>query len=212
MEKSGSSYDNNLRRVFHFLTISVSSLIYGLGPWTWEKTAPVLSIITVSVILMDLIRIHISPLNNLVQRYLSFILRKHEFHTLSGSSWFLLGGIISLALFPKNICVFGFLCLAVGDPLASYVGIAATGGQKIGQKTWYGCWAFFLMTSLVGGLWLLPSYPPHLAFTTAIVGSLGAAITERILLSTVDDNIAIPLVANGLAMLWLNIIVPRVGL
>lgn len=203
IEKTGSSYNNNIRRVFHFLSISVVSLVYGLGPWTWESSLPVLSIITLSFIGLDLLRLHLSRLNGLVERHFRFILRKHELHSLSGTSWFFLGAVISLALFPKAVSVFGFLCLAAGDPIASYVGISATQGQKIGQKTWAGCWAFFLISWLVGGLWLLQAYPPLLAFGAAAVGGLGAAVTERALIE-VDDNLAVPLVASGLATALFN--------
>lgn len=202
-EKSGSTYHNNLRRVFHFVTITTTALIYGLSPWTWEQTMPVLSVIILTFIAADLLRLHINALNNFVQKHLNFILRKHEQHELSGSSWYLLSAMISLSLFPKPIAVLGFLCLAVGDPLASYVGIATTQGQQIGKKTWAGCWAFFLVSWLVGGLWLLPIYGPLLAFSGAAIGSMGAALIERALIE-IDDNLIIPLAASGLTMAWFN--------
>lgn len=205
MEKSATSYDNNLRRVFHFLSITITSLIYGLNNWPMEKVTKALCLITLGVILSDLIRLHINILNNLVQKWFGFILRKHEFHSLSGSSWFLLGAIISLSLFPKPISIFGFLCLAVGDPIASYVGISATKGSKIGQKTWHGSVGFILMTWLVGGLWLLRTYSPLTAFCVATIGSIGGAISEK-LLTTFDDNFVIPLVASGFALLTLLMI------
>lgn len=199
MEKSGETYNNNLRRVFHFTAISILALVYGLGPWSPQDLASTVSIFTLTVILIDLLRLHIESLNEFVQKHFRFILRKHEFYTISGSSWFLLGAIISLMLYSKILSVFGFLCLAAGDPIASYVGISATQGQKIGQKTWHGTGAFFLATWLVGGLWFLRQYSPALAFGSACCGSLGAAITERVLIEF-DDNFMVPLVASGLAM------------
>ena len=201
--KAGSTYHNNLRRVFHFLSISIFSLIYGLSHWPLETTMSAISIATLLFISADLARLKIERLNIFVQEKLKFLLRKHEYHTLSGSSWFLLSVLISLSLFPKPICVFGFLCLSVGDPVASYVGIASTQGQKIGQKTWAGCWAFFLVSWLVGGLWLLQSFSPFFAFSAAAIGALGSAIAEKTI-SEIDDNLIIGLVASGLATAWLN--------
>jgi len=162
-----------------------------------------MSITAVLFISVDLLRLHIKILNIFVRKKLSFLLRDHEYHKLSGSSWFLLSVVISLSLFPKSICAFGFLCLAVGDPTASFVGIATTQGQKIGQKTWAGCCAFLLISWLVGGLWLLQNFSPFFAFTAAFIGSTGAALAERTLIE-MDDNLAIPLVASGLATAWLN--------
>lgn len=202
-EKTGSTYNNNLRRVFHFISISIFALIYGLSGWNQEKSMAVISIITIVFICADLTRLHINRFNTFVQNHFKFLLRKHEFHTLSGSSWFFLSALISLSLFAKPICAFGFLCLAAGDPIASFVGIASTQGQKIGKKTWAGCWAFFLISSLVGGLWLLHFFSPFIAFTAAAIGSIGAALIER-LLDQIDDNLMIPLVASGLATAWLN--------
>ena len=203
ISKSDSTYHNNLRRVFHFLSISVFSLIYGLSHWSLETTMSAISIAVILFISADLTRLQIEKVNTFIQDKLKFLLRKHEYHMLSGSSWFLLSVLISLSLFPKPICVFGFLCLAAGDPVASFVGIASTQGQKIGQKTWAGCWAFFLVSWLVGGLWLLQNFSPFFAFSTAAIGSFGAAVTERAI-TEVDDNLIIPLVASGLATAWLN--------
>lgn len=200
--KEGRSYDNNLRRIFHFLSISFLALAYGLSDKSWEEVLPPLSLVSSIIIGVDVIRLQYKWLNHQVQRFFSFILRKHENYTISGSSWFLLGAIISLTLFPKEICVFGFLCLAVGDPLASYVGIASTNGQKLGQKTWAGCVGFFLASWMVGSLWLLHTHTPLVAFTAAACGGLAAAITERLLLQ-IDDNLAIPLIGSGVATAWI---------
>ena len=202
--KSDSSYNNNIRRVFHFVSITVLSLIYGLSSWTQAEAAPKLAIITSIFIFMDILRLQVDFLNTWVQNRFKFLLRKHELRALSGTSWFLLGALISLALFPKAVSVFGFLVLAIGDPSASFVGIASTNGQKIGQKTWAGCWAFFLISWLVGSLWLLPHYSIFLTFTMACVGSFFAALAEKFL-NDLDDNLIIPVVASGASVALLSI-------
>jgi dolichol kinase len=201
--KSGSTYHNNLRRVFHFISISTFSLVFGLGHWSIEASMAAISLAVIGFICADLARLHIKVLNDFIQTRFKLLLRKHEFHSLSGTSWFLLGALISLSLFSKPICVFGFLCLAAGDPTASFVGIASTHGQKIGQKTWAGCWAFFLISWLVGGLWLVQSLPPFFAFGVAAIGSLGAAVAERAI-TQIDDNLIVPLAASGLATACIN--------
>jgi len=94
--KTGSSYHNNLRRVFHFVSITIFSLIFGLSQWSIERSMAAISIAVILFICADLARLHINWLNELIQTKLKFLLRKHEFHSLSGTSWFLLSALISL--------------------------------------------------------------------------------------------------------------------
>lgn len=199
MDKSDSSYNNNLRRWFHFLTIGSLGLAYGLTPIAWGIILPYLSIVAASVIALDLMRIEIAPLNKFVQEKFKFILRKHEFHSVSGTSWFLISALISVAVFPKMVSALGFLYLAVGDPLAAYVGIR-WGGKQIGQKTWAGCFGFLVSCWIVGTVWLVSQgILFHPALAVAGVSALIAAMAES-LLHEMDDNLVIPLVSSGIAI------------
>lgn len=201
--KEGSTYNNNSRRLFHFVSISVVSLLYGLSSLT-TAILPIVSILATIFISLDLLRLQWEPLNRKAQEWFSWIMRKHEACSISGTSWFLIALVFALSLFTKPVLVFSFLVLAVGDPIASYVGIASTQGKKLGTKTWAGAGAFFLATTLVGGLWLLQTLPPLLAFGCSLLGGAGAAVSEK-LVSQMDDNLFIPLVAGGLATLVLNL-------
>jgi len=204
-EAAGSTYDNNLRRWFHLITISIFSLVYGLSALAWETVLPVLGTVAVVGISLDLIRVNVSFLNRLVQNSFSFILRKHEFHSLSGTSWFLLAAVLSIAIFPKIVSSIGFLYLALGDPSASYFGIKY-GKKKIGQKTWTGSFAFFIICWFAGTVWLWIALATFkIAVIVAGISSLLTAIAEREV-SEIDDNLVIPLVASGLIALLLIII------
>jgi len=204
--KSGdSSYNNNTRRWFHLITISILALVYGLSGITSQAVLFPLGVTSLFVIGFDLLRLHISHLNWLVQNSFQFILRKHEFHSLSGTSWLLIGAIICIILFPKPAVTLGFLYLAVGDPTASYVGIR-WGNKGVGNKTWIGSLGFFVICTAIG-------FPCMLAFTawkTALIVSavpaLISAVVERNL-KEMDDNLAIPITASGLIAMLMAILI-----
>ena len=205
-QKSGdSSYNNNMRRWFHLITISLLALVYGLSGVTSQAVLFPLGVVSLFVIGFDLLRLHVSRLNWLVQNSFEFILRKHEFHSLSGTSWLLIAAIICIILFPKTAVTIGFLYLAFGDPTASYVGIK-WGRKGVGNKTWIGSLGFFVICTAVG-------FPCLLAFTTwrkalivAAVPALISAIVERNL-KEMDDNLAIPITAAGLLTLLMSILI-----
>lgn len=195
MAENDSSYDNGLRRWFHLLSISLFSLVYGLTSLTWQTLLPILSAVALVVISFDLLRTHVKFLNYLVQSTFSFLLRKHEFHTISGMSWFLIAALISITIFPKIAAVLGFMYLAIGDPAASYFGIKF-GETEVGTKSWVGTFAFFACCWAVGTIWLWASVLPlSLAAIVAAISSLVAALAEREV-SEMDDNLVIPLIAS----------------
>ena len=196
LDKQDSSYNNSIRRWFHLITISFFGLIYGLTSLTWQTVLYPLSIITIVFISLDMIRIHVSHLNWLVQNTFSFLLRKHEFHSLSGASWFLLAAIICIVVFPKVAAMLGFLYLAVGDPTASYVGIR-WGGKGVGNKTWIGSVGFFLVCLAIGFPWFLVVTTWQKALIIAGIPAAVSAIVERNL-KEMDDNLAIPITASML--------------
>lgn len=195
MAETHSSYNNSTRRWFHLISISLLALIYGLSSITWHAILPVLSAIALGFISFDLLRIHVPFLNYLVQESFSFLLRKHEFHTISGTSWFLIAALISITAFPKIAVVLGFMYLAVGDPAASYFGIKY-GKTPVGTKSLVGTCAFFFLCWAIGTLWLWVAILPFsLATIVAAVSALVSALAEREV-SEMDDNLVIPLVAS----------------
>jgi len=162
-----------------------------------------LSIITAVFIASDMLRLQLATLNGLVKSWFGFLLRKHEHEQLSGTSWFLIAAVMSLALFTKPIAVLGFLYLAVGDPLASYVGIR-WGKREPGLKTWTGSLAFFIPCCIIGGFWLyyVAAVGIKMSIIVACNSAMVAALTERVV-DQMDDNLAIPLATSCLATLML---------
>jgi dolichol kinase len=194
-----TTYNNNIRRWFHFLFISTFALIFGFSSLTWQTLLLPLGIATLVFVSLDLIRLHIPYLNWLAQNTFTFILRKHEFHSISGASWFLIGAIISIIIFPKPIAVLGFLYLAAGDPSASYAGIR-WGKRDIGEKSWMGCFAFFMVCWAIGNLYLWALLPYKNFIYISSISAFIAAFTESNL-KDMDDNFIIPIVSSTMIYL-----------
>jgi len=163
-----------------------------------------LCITTITFVSLDLIRIHIPVLNRIAQDAFGFILRKHEFNTVSAASWFLFAAIISIILFSKTAAMLGFLYLAVGDPTASYCGIR-WGKGEIGKKTWVGTAGFFIICWIVGVLWMWQFTLFRIAAVIAGISSLGAALAERYI-KEIDDNFTVPLISSSLIALLMIIL------
>jgi len=205
-EKSGdSSYNNSLRRWFHLISISMISLIYGLSSLTWHSVMFPLSVTALVFISFDLLRLHVPYLNNLFQNTFDFILRKHEIHSLSGTSWFLLAAIICIIMFPKTAVTLGFLYLAFGDPTASYVGIR-WGKRGVGNKTWIGSLGFFVICTAIGFPWLLALTTWRNALAIAAIPAFISAVVERNL-KEMDDNLVIPIITAALIALLMAILI-----
>jgi dolichol kinase len=104
------------------------------------------------------------------------------------------GVILSLLAFPKNIAYASITIVAVGDPVASYVG-SKLGRIYVRQKTLEGFIAGLIASFAAALFWV----PPHLA----LAGSVTGMLLE--LLGVLDDNFVIPIGA-GLAMLATTIL------
>lgn len=137
------------------------------------------------------------------------LLREGEENRLSGISYYLLGSLLAVILFPREIAVLSILFLAFGDPIASLVGV------MVGRRHWpshvspsqksfegslaclffCGVMTWFVSYEFAKTAGLNPS--DRLLFS--IVGGFSAALGELLPLRT-DDNFALPLISG--TCLW----------
>ena len=102
-----------------------------------------------------------------------------------------IGVILALILFPTSIAYASIVIVAVGDPIAAYV------GQRFGhrhlrpRKTAEGTLAGFIASFLLASLIINP--------LPAFLGAAGAMLLE--LLDIPDDNLTMPIGAGALMML-----------
>ena len=126
------------------------------------------------------------------------MLWKQEYHTLTGSTTFLIGALVSTVLFPKSITVTVLLFLTFGDTIAYFVGNTIGKIKIFGEKTLEGAIACFLMS------FLIVLIIPDIKLWHGILGALIASIVE-LLPWRIDDNFSIPIISGALLQLLTHI-------
>ena len=136
-------------------------------------------------------------------------MRSCEVTKMSGTPYYILATLLALAIFPKPVAILSILFLAVGDPIASMIGILY--GRKsirIAQgKSLVGTLGGVVSCALVT-LAFLKVYPvPVSDGIWLILGALGglAGGLAELAPFDMDDNFTIPII-SGFVM-WLAFIV-----
>ena len=103
--------------------IGAAGFVYLLTGVAWHQAVIILGAIAALFVTLDALRFKVPALNKKVKRDFGPFMRDYELDGLSGSSWFFFSGLLSIALFPKLAAGLGIVYLAIGDPLASFVGV-----------------------------------------------------------------------------------------
>jgi dolichol kinase len=131
----------------------------------------------------------------LITRFTLAMSRENEsLHFVAAPVYLALGTSLSLLAFPRNIAYASITMVAVGDPVASYVGRRFS-RIHVRQKTLEGFTAGLIISFAAALLWV----PPYLALAGSVVGMLLE------FLRIPDDNLTIPIGA-GSAMLIASIL------
>ncbi len=182
------------RKLVHVLSI-VYIIVYSLLNELFSKRTALLTLVLILIIL--------SFLEFLQMRYNRKIPIFHQFYrenerdSFSGSIYLLIGTIIAFAVFDFNIAVTAILMMFLGDTASALVGRLGkhrVDGIKVSVE---GIIAEFLVNLAVGFIFL-NSIP------IIFIMALTATIAE-VLLTPIDDNLAVPIVAGfaGQALLSL---------
>lgn len=188
------------RKVFHVLGIGAAGFTYALAPVTKPTALMILGGIAAVFVFLDLLRFKVPALNKKVKRDFGPFMRDYELDGISGSSWFFFSALITIAACYQPAAGLGMVFLALGDPIASAVGVKFGKIKLPNGKSLEGSLAFLAVCFLAGLPILLFKYQfallPAVAVTavTAIVAAAAEAIPSK----KVDDNFTVPL-AGGLA-------------
>lgn len=179
------------RRIFHAVSgsILVGFILTGIFPDRVLLAA--LGALLVILLLLDLLRLAIPEVNRLFFRSFTLLASPREAGRPASSTWYVLGILLTLILFPRDAAVGGILVLALADPAASFVG-QRWGKRKLGNGTVEGSLVFTVVA--VGAL--TPWAPLPQALGVALVTAL-----VEVLPWPVDDNLTVPLVAAGALLL-----------
>lgn len=170
------------RRLFHALTgVLVSSALVMVDLPRTAKLGMVGAVLA-GLVVMDAMRLSSTRANALFFTVFRHLASPREATGPASSTWYALGILLAVALFPLGSAVSGILVLALADPAASYV------GRRWGRRP-------FLGASLEGTALFAVVAFAILALrhdlVTAAVGAVATAAVER-LSWPLDDNLTVP--------------------
>ena len=125
----------------------------------------------------------------------SRFLREREQRRLIGSTYFLIGVLLTIIVFPKEIAIASLYILIISDTAAALVGVVWGKTTLVPGKTLEGSLAFFVSGLVIVGF----AMRGHELW--GCLGVLGATLAELCPV-TLDDNLVIPLVAG--AIMWMG--------
>jgi dolichol kinase len=172
-----------LRRLFHaVLGLGCAVLLWTVDP---PRTPALVGCGSLALLLLaaDLIRLAVPRLNVVFFRTFRVLTSPREARGIASSTWYVVGILACLVLFPMGIVVPAIIVLAVADPAAHYVG-RRWGARQLGTGTVEGAAAFVM----VGFLLLRPFVPGGTALVAALVAALAELLPWKL-----DDNLVIPL-------------------
>jgi dolichol kinase len=190
------------RKLWHFTGIIGMILVYYY--FGTKKSWWILLSLAAFFFPLDWLRQTRPGLNQATMRVFGPVMRQHEKQAFSGLSYLILGAIILLAFFERHVITLSLLFLAIGDPLASYVGIRYGRDRILGNKTLQGTLASFFACSAIAGtyFYLNGIMTERLLIVAPVAGLIGAA-TELIPIGKLDDNLTCPVLsAIGLSALF----------
>lgn len=179
------------RRVFHAGNgVAVAAALALLDP---PRAGVVLGLgcALAALVALDLARFSNPTLNRLFFRVFRPIASPREARGPASSTWYVLGVLLTVLLFPLEVAIPAILVLALADPAASYVG-RRWGRRPFGTGTVEGSLVFFAVAATILVF--------HISILAAGLVALGTALAERGPWR-LDDNLVVPLSAGGL--LWI---------
>jgi dolichol kinase len=189
------------RAAFHAAVgIAIAAFLFILPRLAVEIT---LGVITAALIALELVRLRIPAFRKRFAAWFAPLLRKEEDSTMTGSSYYLIGCLVSVLAFPREIAVPALLFLSLGDPAATIIG-TWRGRVRFRGKSLEGDLACFAVCLAVAAAVNAVLHGPSLA--VAFTGAVFAAIFQAMPLP-LNDNLTIP-VFSGLSMIITGMLLP----
>ena len=199
-----------MRKAIHLLSLLIPVVYYFI---TKSLALSILVPMLLAAGIADLLRIYHEPTGRLYDRYLGFLLRRHERfdagRKLNGATWVLLSAVLCILVFPKVIFVTAFAILIVSDTAAALVGRRYGRHRLLGGKSLEGSSAFFMSALLVVLLAPKLEYLP-LEYVIGLTSALFGAVVEALPIP-LDDNLSIPLSIGGAMWLLYLLLLPALN-
>lgn len=182
---------SGLRQLYH--SLSGLALVFFISFLNKPADVYLILILLFSAVIIETARLYLPGINRLFINCFGILMRGEERHNPTGTLYYILGALMALLLFPKEIALFSMTVLAVGDPSAYIVG-SNFGRLRIGKKSIEGSLAFFT-AAVITGLLFHRLWDP-LSVTAMIMGALTGAVTELIPVR-INDNLTIPVAVSA---------------
>lgn len=194
-----------LRKSIH-LFYSLSGFLY----FYFDRTTMlyILGVLSIAMIIVDLVRSRMKPVQSLYVDAFGKILREHEFNSkklaLTGGTYLVIATFLCVLFFPKEIAIKSIFIIIFCDSAAAIVG-KSFGTMKVWGKTIEGSFAFVAVGLIV--IFFTPNYT--LSTNEYYIAASSLLLTSAVELLPVkfDDNIFIPLFFGGMYMLLLKIFI-----
>ncbi len=190
------------RKLFHVVGIGTAAVAYALTPVEPLVACAIFGVFAAIFVGLDALRFYVPALNRKVKKDFGPLMRDYELNGFSGSSWFLLAAVLCAGLFSKPAACLGFLCLAIGDPLASWAGLRWGRIRLPGGKSLEGSLTLFAVSAVASVALLTAVFGLGLAAAAAVAvpTALVAAVAEGVPISKrFDDNFVMPIAAAAAA-------------
>ncbi len=196
MEYKNTSDLHITRKIWHASAICLYAFIYYQLSFSAAFQAALLSVIFCLGI--DTFRLNFPKVNTYVMAILKPVTRSHEVNSYAGTSYFSVGALAIILIFPKNIVLLSLILLAFADPIASAVGIIY-GKEKIyKKKTLQGSFAALLASATIACIYFLVTQTMNerLFIVSMLTGFIGA-LSELFTPFDIDDNFSFPILSSA---------------
>ncbi|HSM60645.1 MAG TPA: hypothetical protein VK849_07590 [Longimicrobiales bacterium] len=179
------------RRVFHAAAgLSIAAVLTFLAP-TRTVAAAIAGAVLALQLTLDVARLRFPALNEVFFRTFQHLVSPREARGIASSTWYTLGVLLAVAIFPMDAAVSGILVMALADPAASYL------GRRYGRTPLFGGTVegtlVFGVVCLAILAWRHPTVP-------ALVAAAVLPFVERHSWP-IDDNLTVPVATATLVTL-----------
>lgn len=187
----------NFKNEFHRKLVHLGSAIIPISYYYFfnrEISLLILFCISIFFIFIEMLRINNVFINKIFLKIFGLMIRKSEKNTFTGATISLISCFFLILIFEKKIAVFSMLILCISDGFAAIIG-KRWGKNKIFNKSFEGSLAFFLISSIIGLLFL------EINILGLLIVSIILTFSELIP-SPINDNIIVPFSAASTISLY----------
>ncbi len=187
------------RRLFHISMGMSCGLIYKYF-LTYQQAIHILGISTCILYILEQVRLNYPEFKSIFTQASKYLLRAEEQLKESASIPFLMGLLLTVLTFPKEISLVAIFTLAISDPISAIIGIQF-GKRKIKEhRSVEGSSAFLISALIIHLIVLSPVFSGLKLVFVSLISSSIVTLFDLLALK-IDDNLTIPLVTAG--SLWI---------